>query len=98
METSDRKQRIADGWRQYRRLMRIMLSVTALALGAGFVWLYATGTPMHWQFLLAVGFAIAGSLMLSAALMGLVFLSNAIGADDDAASPPDSHPDDSHWP
>lgn len=89
MNSNDPKQRVADGWRRYRRLLRIMLLVTALALAVGFAWLYATDTPMHWQFLLAVGFAIAGSLMLAAALMGLVFLSDAIGADDDAASPPE---------
>lgn len=78
--------------------MRIMLAVTAVALAAGFAWLHATDTPLHWQFLLAVAFAIAGSLMLSAALMGLVFLSSAIGADEDAANPPDPSDDSHPWP
>lgn len=89
MPTPSRQQRIQDGWRQYRRLLKIMGIITAAALVAAFAWLYATGTPMRWQFLLAVSLAIAGSLMLSAALMGLVFLSSAIGADDDATTPPD---------
>lgn len=95
MNITPQDQRIANGWRQYRRLLKIMLLVTAIALAGAFAWLAATGTPMRWPFLLAVGIAIAGSLMLSAALMGLVFLSSAIGTDDDAATPPDeSRPPD----
>jgi peptidoglycan/LPS O-acetylase OafA/YrhL len=81
--------RSAEAWRRYRRLLKIMLGVTAAAIAAAFAFLHATGSPMPWPFLLAVAIAIAGSLMLAAALMGLVFLSSTIGADENAHTPPD---------
>jgi hypothetical protein len=48
--------------------------------------LWATDTPMPLPLVLAVTGAIAGTLMLSAALMGLAFFSAASGADEEAAS------------
>lgn len=80
---------MAAAWAQYRRLLRIMGLVTAVAVVAGLGWLYATDTPMPFHFVAAITLAIVGSLMLSAALMGLVFFSNASGADDDVGQTDD---------
>lgn len=76
--------RKAEAWRRYRRLLKIMAGITALMLLLGFIWLWATDTPLHGPFIGAVIVAVAGSLMLSAALMGLVFFSSMSGADDEA--------------
>ncbi len=70
-------------WAQYKRLLLIMAAITLAAILVGFGWLYATDTPMPLHFIIAISLAIGGSLMLSAALMGLVFFSNASGADDE---------------
>ena len=84
--------KLAEAWQRYRRLMKIMLGITALALVAGFAWLWLTDTPMRWPFMPAVALAVAGSLMLSAALMGLVFFSSLSGADDELSGPENDRP------
>ncbi len=71
--------------RRYKRLMLAMLGITFALIGISMAWLAATGTPMHLHFVLAVSLGIFFSLMLGAALMGLVFFSNASGADAEAA-------------
>jgi hypothetical protein len=73
-------------WQRYRRLLRTMAWISAAAIALALLWLKATDTPMPLPFVLAVVAAIAGSLMLAAALMGLVFFSAASGADEEAAS------------
>jgi membrane protein YdbS with pleckstrin-like domain len=76
-----RADRHAEAWRRFRRLMLLMLVASALVLALALAWLAATGTPLPWPFVAAVAVAVVGSMMLAAALMGLVFFSNASGAD-----------------
>jgi hypothetical protein len=76
--------RRAAAWARYRRLLLAMLVVTAMVLVMAFVWMSATGTVMSVHAIIAVSLGAGLSLMLSAALMGLLFLSNSIGADDRA--------------
>jgi len=84
--------RMALAKRRYKRLMLAMLGITLALIGASLGWLAATGTPMHLHFVMAVTLGIFFSLMLGAALMGLVFFSNASGADDDQQpEPPPAH-------
>jgi hypothetical protein len=85
MTETRREAAFADAKRRYKRLMVTMLAITVALIGVSFAWLAATGTPMRLHFLLAVSLGIFFSLMLGAALMGLVFFSNASGADDEAA-------------
>ncbi len=77
-----RATRMADARKRFFLLMKIMLAVTSLVLVLAFTWLHQTGTPLPIQFIFAISFAVIGSLMLAAALMGLVFFSHASGADD----------------
>lgn len=77
-----RNARMADARKRFFLLMKIMLAVTALVLVLAFTWLHQTGTPLPIPFIVAISFAVVGSLMLAAALMGLVFFSHASGADD----------------
>ncbi|MGL5839979.1 MAG: hypothetical protein ACRCY3_15915 [Sphingorhabdus sp.] len=69
-------------WARYKRLMRWMLlvtlTVTAIALGA-FYW---TNGFVSIHFFIATAGAIIGAMMLTAALMGLVFLSSGTGHDE----------------
>jgi uncharacterized membrane protein (DUF485 family) len=67
--------------RRFGQLLKIMLAATALVLLLAFAWLDSVGTPLPAHLVIAVSIAVAGSLMLAAALMGLVFFSNASGAD-----------------
>ena len=78
--------RMADARRRFARLMKLMFGASLLVLLAAFAWLHATDTPMPLPFLGAIAVAVSGSLMLAAALMGLVFFSAASGADDSVDS------------
>lgn len=84
---SDRQRRMTDARRRFWRLMQLMLGVTAVVLAVAFTWLHRTGTPLPLHFILAISIAVVGSLMLAAALMGLVFFSNASGADEGPEDP-----------
>lgn len=79
-----RETRMIEARRRFALLMKLMLGVCAVVLVAAFSWLHSTGTPMPLPFIGAIVVAVVGSLMLAAALMGLIFFSAASGADDDA--------------
>lgn len=61
--------------------MLVMVAATLLVLIGAFTWLYSTGTPMPFHFIVAVSLAVVGSMMLAAVLMGLIFFSSASGSD-----------------
>ena len=69
-------------WAPFRRLMLIVSLVAVLAVVAALALLRATGAPDRWELWLAVSGGIAGTVLLTGALMGLVFLSNRSGHDD----------------
>lgn len=75
----------AKAWRAYRRLLGLTLAValglTVVAIG----WLRLAGAPMSAHLVAAVSIAVVATLMLSAALMGLMFASHRLGADARAA-------------
>jgi type III secretory pathway component EscU len=74
--------RMIEARRRFARLMKLMFAASLVTLLVAFAWLYATDTPMPLPFLGAIAVAVIGSLMLAAALMGLVFFSAASGADE----------------
>jgi hypothetical protein len=77
----------AFAWARYWRLMRWMLlvtiGVTVIALGA--FWWNNGFVSIH--FFIATAGAIVGAMMLTAALMGLVFLSSGTGHDEAVEDP-----------
>jgi hypothetical protein len=72
--------------------MKLMAAASLLVLVFGLAWLRAAGTPMPLPFLGAIAVAVVGSMMLAAALMGLVFFSAASGADEKADRGPGDPP------
>jgi FtsH-binding integral membrane protein len=75
---------MADARRRFVRLMKLMFAASLLVTAGAFIWFRLTGVPTPWPFVAAVAFAVFGSLMLAAALMGLIFFSAASGADEEA--------------
>jgi hypothetical protein len=69
-------------WQRYWRLMRWMFGVTLLvtAIVLGTFWWQNGMVSIH--FFIATTGAIVGAIMLTAALMGLVFLSSGSGHDE----------------
>jgi ABC-type multidrug transport system fused ATPase/permease subunit len=72
----------AFAWKRYWRLMRWMLAVTTLVtiIALGAFWYNNGFVSIH--FFIATAGAIVGAMMLTAALMGLVFLSSGTGHDE----------------
>jgi hypothetical protein len=69
-------------WVAFWRLMRVVTLCALLAVLAALAVLYATDAPARWGLWLAVAGGVSGSVLLSGALMGLVFVSNRSGHDD----------------
>ena len=89
----------AHAWARYKRLMKGMalftLAVVAVVLIA--FWWFSGGIPIH--FFIATALGIGLMMLLTSALMGLVFLSSGTGHDEsvaeDRAQPPEEAIDDS---
>ncbi|WP_375290660.1 hypothetical protein [Qipengyuania sp.] len=69
-------------WKRWRRLMAFMVVATVATLIAAFAYFHSLGEPVSIHFYIAVGLGITLMMMLTGALMGLVFLSNGTGHDD----------------
>jgi hypothetical protein len=72
----------AFAWARYRRLMRWMSGCAVLATISALTILHLRNGPMSIHFYIAAGAGIFVSVLLGAALMGLVFLSAGTGHDD----------------
>lgn len=69
-------------WARYRRLMRWMVLVAVLAVIGSLtaLWIYNGPIPIHMMIATIAG--VGASVLLAAALMGLVFLSSGSGHDE----------------
>jgi hypothetical protein len=77
----------AFAWARFRRLMWLMLSVTiAMVIGAC-VMLYRENGFVSVHFYIATALGIGFMMLLTSALMGLVFLSHGTGHDDAIIDP-----------
>ena len=74
-------------WDRYKRMMRWMALVTTLVLVVVLTTLYYTGAILSIHFIIATVLGIGLMMLLTAALMGLVFLSSGTGHDDSIADP-----------
>lgn len=72
----------AFAWVRWRRMMALMAAATALTVGAAFAWFAAGDEPVSVHFYIATALGIGVMMLLTGALMGLVFLSNGTGHDD----------------
>lgn len=72
----------AFAWARYRRLMGWMALASATATGVALAVVEWTIGPLPWLFLLLTAGGIFFSVLLAAALMGLVFLSSGSGHDE----------------
>ncbi|TFU02846.1 hypothetical protein EUV02_06390 [Polymorphobacter arshaanensis] len=77
-----------DHWQRFRQLMRWTTITAIVAIVAAITALIVSGAPIRLHMLIAVALGIGLSIMLSGALMGLVFVSARSGHDGDAHTPP----------
>lgn len=72
----------AHAWARYRKLMRFMVGVTLVVLVTALAYLYLQVENVSVHFYIATALGIGIMMMLTAALMGLVFLSSGTGHDE----------------
>ena len=72
----------AFAWARYRRLMRGMVLFSAAATGVVLAYLKVTTPHVPWLIMLMIFVGLLVTLSLTAALMGLVFLSSGTGHDE----------------
>lgn len=72
----------AFAWARYKRLMRGMVFVTLAVVALVLAYLYFTDSALSIHFYIATGLGVGVAMMLTAALMGLVFLSSGTGHDE----------------
>jgi len=72
----------AHAWARYRRLMRFMLGLTLGTVLLAVALIYRNNEHVSAHFMIAMALGIGFSMLLTSALMGLVFLSNGTGHDD----------------
>ena len=75
----------AFAWRRYRRLMIWMTFAASIAVLAALAYLKATVGALPLPIILATVAGVGFTVLLAAALMGLVFLSSGSGHDQDVA-------------
>jgi hypothetical protein len=78
----DEPKTAAHAWARYKRLMRWMAVLTLAVLAAALAVLYALGALVSIHVVIASILGIGLMTMLTAALMGLVFLSSGTGHDE----------------
>jgi uncharacterized membrane protein YbhN (UPF0104 family) len=75
----------AHAWARYRRILLGMAAFTVLVLIVALVALYLSGALVSIHFVIATVLGVSITMMLMAALMGLVFLSSGTGHDESVA-------------
>ena len=78
-------ERAALAWERYKRMMRWMALAAVAAALLALLYLKAQGGEMPLHMIVATFAGVALTVLLGTGLMGLVFLSNSSGHDDDAA-------------
>jgi len=75
----------AHAWARYRRLMRWMLGFTVAVVIVALGLVYEQNGMVSVHFFIATGLGIGLAMLLTSALMGLVFLSSGTGHDESIA-------------
>ncbi|MEO6152475.1 MAG: hypothetical protein ABIT09_06115 [Croceibacterium sp.] len=78
-------------WRRFRRMMLLMGGVTTVAIAAAMAIIYSQNGLKSIHLYIATGLGIGFAMLLTGALMSLVFMSSGTGHDEsvDDARPPE---------
>ena len=80
-------------WARYWRIMRLMGVVAVIVVAGSLAWLYQQNGMVSIHLYIAAALGIGLTIMVGAALMGLVFLSNGTGHDAAVVDPLDDDRD-----
>ena len=77
-------ERVAAAWARYRRIMKWMVLVAIVAVLLSLIYLQSFGDPVPVQMMIATIAGVGLTVLVGTGLMGLVFLSDRAGYDDEA--------------
>lgn len=77
----------AHAWARYKRMMRITGWITLAVIAVILAWLFSENGFVSINLYIATALGIGGTIMLTVALMGLVFLSSGTGHDEAVVDP-----------
>ena len=72
----------AHAWGRYKRMMRLTGWITLVIVALSLAWLYSDNGFVSINLYIAAALGIGGTVLLTVALMGLVFLSSGTGHDE----------------
>jgi hypothetical protein len=84
--------RAAEAWARYKQMMKWMALAAVVTVLLSLIYLKSSGEPVPIHMLIATIAGVGLTILVGTALMGLVFLSNRSGHDDEAGRPPDEEP------
>ena len=87
----DDRRNAVHAWARYKRLMKWMGAFTAAVVVVTLALFYWLGRDVPIHFFIATALGIGFMMMLTAALMGLVFLSSGTGHDESVSDLTDDH-------
>ena len=78
-------ERAAVAWARYKTMMKWMVLAAAITAGLSLLYLWQSGGPMPLHLIVATIAGVGLTVLVGTGLMGLVFLSNRTGHDEDAS-------------
>ncbi|WP_226699692.1 hypothetical protein [Qipengyuania gaetbuli] len=83
----DDPQQAAFAWARFRRLMRFLFLLTVGIVAIAMALLYKQGSAASVHYYIAIALGIGFTMLLTGALMGLMFLSSGTGHDESVEDP-----------
>jgi hypothetical protein len=82
-------ERAAIAWARYKQIMKWMALAAVVTVLVALIYLKSFGEPVPIHMMIATIAGVGLSVLVGTGLMGLVFLSNRSGHDEDAGRPPE---------
>ena len=82
-------ERAAEAWARYRQMMKWMALVALVAVLLSLIYLKSFGDPVPVHMVIATVAGVGLTVLVGTGLMGLVFLSNRSGHDEEAGRAPE---------
>ena len=88
------EERAALAWARYKQTMKWMALAAVVTVLLALIWLKSFGEPVPIHMTIATILGVGLSVLVGTALMGLLFLSDRSGMDEEAGRPPEEDEDD----
>lgn len=87
-------ERAAVAWARYKQTMKWMALAAVVTVLLALIWLKSFGEPVPIHMTIATILGVGLSMLVGTGLMGLIFLSDRSGADEEAGRPLDEEDED----